>query len=89
MKHSVNHNKVVLPVVLIGLARMAVDVIVAKKLYGKGADDQWNEMVDIANSDGKGIRPVYDEPDTTGKPVLGLVPGDYVQELMNAKKGEM
>lgn len=89
MKHSINHNKVVLPVVLIGLARMAVDVIVAKKLYGKGADDQWNEMVDFANSNGKAIHPIWDEPDTTGKPVLGLVPGDYVQELMNAKKGEM
>ena len=88
MKHNINHNKVVLPVVLIGLARMAVDVIVAKKLYGKGADDQWNEMVDFANSNGKAIHPIWDEADTAGNPVLGLVPGDYVQELMNVKKGE-
>lgn len=88
MKHSINHNKAVPVIVAVGLVRMAIDILIAKKIYGKGVDDQWNEMVDFANNNGKAIHPIWDEPDATGKPVLGLIPGDYCQELMNAQKGD-
>lgn len=82
MKHSCNSNKVVPAVIALGLFRIAVDLILAKRIYGKGSDDEWEETVNFANHE-EGIHPIWDSKDTAGKPVLGLVSADYMVSLMN------
>lgn len=88
MKHSINRNKVVPAVVAIGLIQTAVNVVVARILYDKGADDQWDELVSLANSNESDIRAIWDESDTTGRPVLGVASAAFVQRIMNKQKGE-
>lgn len=87
MKHSCDRNKVVVPVIIFGVLRTIADIIIAKKLYGKGADDEWKETVDFANNH-KGVHPIWESDNTKGNPVLGLVSSDYMVEIMNAVKKE-
>lgn len=87
MKHSCNSNKVIVPVIIFGVVRTLADIIIAKKLYGKGANDEWKETVDFANHN-KGVHPIWESEDTTGSPVLGLVSSDYMDEIINYAKAK-
>lgn len=87
MKHSCNANKVIIPVIIFGVVRTAVDIVIAKKLYSRGADDEWKETVDFANNN-RGVSPIWESTNTKGKPVLGLVSADYMEEIMNAVSKE-
>lgn len=86
MNHTPNSNKVVPFVIGLGLVRMIVDIVVAKKIYGNGLDDEWKETVNFANHE-RGIHPIW-EDNVDGEPVLGLISADYLKELMNKNKKE-